>query len=34
LGVVVPMQQVFKAQKMLISKANAAGKPVIVSTQV
>jgi len=34
LGVLLPMQQVFKVQKMLISRANAAAKPVIVSTQM
>jgi len=34
LGVILPMEQVFKVQKMMISRANASSKPVIVSTQM
>jgi len=34
LGVELPMEQVFKAQKMIISKCTAASKPVVVSSQM
>ncbi|CAK4082181.1 unnamed protein product [Aphanomyces euteiches] len=34
LGVEIPLAQVFTCQKMMVSKSNAVGKPVVVATQM